>query len=55
MTVFHFSQFKHELFWRYFNHLNAFLAQCGYCVDKWEMLDIVDEGVNSEISILLKY
>ena len=37
----------------YFKRLNAFLAQCGYHVGKWEILGIVDEGVNSEIQILL--
>jgi len=35
--------------------LNVFLAQCGYCLGKWKILDIVDECVNSKIRILLKY
>ena len=26
-----------------------------YCVSKWGILDIVDEGVNSKIRILLEY
>jgi len=55
MVVFHFLQFEHELFWRYFKHLHAFLAQCGYCVNKWEILNIVDVGVNTKIRALLEY
>jgi len=35
--------------------LDIFLAQCGYCVGKWEALDIVDEGLNSEAYILSEY
>jgi len=35
--------------------LSAFLAQCGYCVGKWEILDIIDEGVNSKNQILLQF
>ena len=55
MAIFHFPQYEHELFCWYLKRLNAFLAQCGYCVDKWEILGIVDEGVNSEIRILLQF
>ena len=55
MVIFHFSQFQHELFWRYFKCLNVFLAQCGYCVGKWEHLDILDEGVNNETRTPLEY
>ena len=39
----------------YFKRLNVFLAQCDYCVGKWECLDIVDKGVNNETLILLGY
>jgi len=53
MAILHFSQFEHKLFLRYFKRLNIFLAQCGYCVGKWETLNIVDEGVNSETQVLL--
>jgi len=35
--------------------LNAFLAQCNYCGGKWEVLSIIDEGVNNETRILLKF
>jgi len=55
MTIFHFSQFKHELFCWYLKCLNAFLAPCGYCVGKWKILGIIDEGVNNETQILLHY
>jgi len=53
MAFFHFSQFEHEFFWWYFKHLNTFLGQCNYCVGKWKILDIIDEGVNNETRILL--
>jgi len=46
---------EHELFCWYFNRLNAFLAQCGYCVGKWEILVIINEGVNNVTRILLQY
>ena len=55
MAIFHFHQFEHELFWRYFKRLNVFLAQCGYCVGKWKILDILDKGVKTETHILLGY
>jgi len=55
MTIFHFPQFERELFWRYFKHLNVFLAQCCYCVSKWKILAIVDEDVNSKTRTLLEY
>jgi len=48
-------QFEYELFCWYFKRLNAFLAQCDYCVDKWEILGIIDEGVNNETRILLQF
>jgi len=54
-TIFYFSQFKHELYCKYFKRLLVFLAQCGYCVHKWETLGIVDEDVNSEMRTLLEY
>jgi len=55
MAIFHFPQFKQELFWRYFKHLNTFLTQGGYCVGKQKILDIVDECVNDENWALLEY
>ena len=48
MTIFHLPQFEHELFYWYFKPLNVFLAQCGCCVGKWEVLGIIDEAVNNE-------
>ena len=38
-----------------FKQLSAFLPRCGYCLTKWEILDIIDEGVNSKIRALLAY
>jgi len=35
--------------------LNAFLDQCGYHAGKWEILGIIDEGVNNETRILLQF
>ena len=55
MAISYFPQFEHELFWRYFKHLNIFLTQCGYCVSKWKILVIVDEGVNSKTRVLLEF
>jgi len=55
MAIFHFSQFEHELFWRYFKHLSAFLGQYGFRIGKWKILDIVDVGVNSKTQTLLEY
>ena len=55
MATFHAPQFEHELFCWYFKCLNVFLTQCNYCVGKWKILGIIDEGVNSETRILLQY
>jgi len=55
MTIFHFPQFEHKLFLRYFKRLHIFLAKCGYCVGKWEILEIIAKGVNSETCALLWY
>jgi len=35
--------------------LNVFLAHCGYCFGKWEIVGIVGEGVNSKTRVLLEY
>jgi len=55
MAIFHFFQFEHELFLRYFKRLNVLLAQCGYCVGKLEILDIADKGMNSKTQTLSRY
>jgi len=55
MSIFHFFQFEYELFCRLFKRLHVFLAQYGYCVSKWKILGIIDEGVNSETRTLLEY
>jgi len=55
MAIFHFPKFEYEIFWRYFERLNAFLAQYGHCVGKCEILDIIDEDVNSKTRVLLEF
>jgi len=35
--------------------MHAFIAQYGYYVGKWKILDIVDEGVNNKTDTLLEY
>jgi len=54
MSGFYFPQYEHELFRRYYDRLHAFLAHCGYCLEKWELLDTVYKGVNYETRALLK-
>ena len=48
MSIFHRPQYEHELFWRYYGRMHAFLAYCDYCLKKLEILNIVFEGVNCE-------
>ena len=55
MVIFYFLQLEHELFYWYFKCFNAFLTQCDYCVGKWKILGIIDEGMNNETRILLQY
>ena len=55
MSGFHFPQYEHELFWRYYDRLQAFLAHCDYYLKKWELLDTVYEGVNRENRAILEY
>jgi len=55
MTILHFPQFEHELFWKYFKRLSAFLTWWSYCLGRWEILDIIDDGVNSKTWTLLDY
>ena len=51
----YFPQYEHELFWRYYDRLHAFLAHCDYCLEKWEILNTVYVGVNYEAHALLDY
>jgi len=30
-------------------------ARCSYCLTKWKILDIIDEGVNNKTQTLLEY
>jgi len=58
MAVFHFIRYEQELFYRYWDRLHAYLAQCascGYSYGKWEILHVVDEGVNCETRTLFEY
>ena len=55
MTIVHFPQYEHELFWKYYNRLHDFLAHCGYCLEKWEILNMVYEGVTCETRALLEH
>ena len=58
MAIFHFFQYEEELFYSYWDGLHVYLAQCdscGYLYRKWDILHVVDEGVNCEIRALFKY
>jgi len=55
MVIFHFPEHKHELFWRYFGSVDNFLAQCGYCMENWRILSVINEGVNGETRALSEY
>jgi len=55
MTSFNFPQCEYELFWKYYGRLHDFLAHYGYCLEKWEILNIVYEGVTSETRALLEH
>jgi len=54
MSILHFLQYAHDLFWRYYDRLHAFLAHYGYCIEKWEILNMVYEGMNCETRALLE-
>ena len=54
MSSFCFPQYEHELFWRYYDRLQAFVAHIDYCLEKWELLDAVYKGVNCETHALLE-
>ena len=53
MSGFHFPQYEHELFWRYYDILHAFLTHCDYHLEKWKLFDTVNEDVNRETHTLL--
>jgi len=42
------------LFWIYYDRLYVFLTHCGYCLEKWELLDTIYKGVNRETRVLLE-
>jgi len=35
--------------------LNNFIVQCGYCLDKWEILNVINEAMSGETRTLLQY
>jgi len=58
LPSFHFPQCEQELFYHCWDRLHAYLAQCascGYLYGKWEILHLVDKGVNCEIRALCKH
>ena len=55
MAIFHFPQFKHELFCWYLKHLNALFAQRGHYAGKWKILGILDKGMNNETRIVVQF
>ena len=55
MPIFHFPQCEHELFWRSYDKLHAFLAHCDYCLEKWELLNTMYKGVNCETRAPLEH
>ena len=58
MKNFHFTQYEQELFYNWWNHLNAYLtyyARYSYSYRKWKILGTVHIGVNYENDTLLEY
>ena len=58
MAIFHFPQYEQELFYHYWDRLHAYLPQCascGYSYERWEILHVMDEGVNCETHTLFAY
>ena len=48
MAIFHFPRHEHKLFWRYFDCLSNFMAQYGYCLGRWKIVNVFNEGVKGE-------
>ena len=58
MAICHFFQYEQELFYRYWDRLHAYLAQCDsyvYLYGKWKILHVVDEGVNCVTRALFQH
>jgi len=49
MLPLHFFLFECELFWRYFDRVNNFIAQCGENIRDWEFMHVLDEGMNLKL------
>lgn len=48
MASFQFPQFEHEIFWKYFSRFNDFCAQLNFSFEKWELCQVIYEGLNTE-------
>ena len=35
--------------------MNNFIVQCGYCLDKWKILNVINEAMSGETRTLLQY
>ncbi|KAK9749376.1 hypothetical protein RND81_02G121700 [Saponaria officinalis] len=55
MASFHFPQFEHEPFFRYFDRLVEFTAQYDHYFETWELCHIVYSGVNNESWAIFNY
>ena len=48
MSVFHFPQNEHELFWSYFSRFNDYRAQLNHNFEKWKICEVIAVGLNVE-------
>lgn len=53
MTSFHFPQFEHELFWRYYWRLGDFLPP-NHGIEQWEICQVMYNGLNEETRALVE-
>jgi len=55
MAIFHLPQFEHGPFWQYLTRLNDYHAQyVHFTYEKWEICNIVLEGITYEIRAILE-
>ena len=48
MGLFNFQQFEREPFWNYISRLNDYRAQLNHNFEKWEICEVILEGLNFE-------
>jgi len=48
MSVFNFPQYEHEPFLNYFSRLNDYRAQLNHNFQKWEIWEVIIDGLNIE-------